>query len=176
MKKILLPYLYAILFIALICFACNKHENVAQITEKENHTTQQTATWIYAQDAKTWLMKLLFLTGHDVTVCGGKCMKLFGEYGHIDCRGFGNACSNTVVGRLVRDEEDNYYLILTEHEALGDYLEYHFPDRSLFITNPQNNTELWINIHEQILCRDSAGMPFIIQDIWFSEEPELDNL
>jgi hypothetical protein len=167
------------LVVTLICFSCNKNDvdtppGIATHPES-NEQKRNEATWIKDESKATWLMRLLFFTGHSIEVCGGQCVKILGEFGHIDCRGFGDACSNVTRAHLSMDESGNYTLILEDPDIFGEYLEFDFPSRSLFITNPQNATELWLNIQEQLLVRENFELSFKIQDVWFSEDPELDN-
>jgi hypothetical protein len=174
MKKNLFSGFMVMFIVALIFFSCKKNDVITphDIIE-DTKTKQNEATWVYDHDSKGWLMRLLFLCGHDISLCGGACMKILGEYGHIDCRGFGDACANSVRARIEIDENDNYFLVILDLDVWGDDLEYLFPDRSFYITNPQDNTELWLNVNEQILLREATDLPFIIEEVWFSEEPEL---
>jgi hypothetical protein len=99
-----------------------------------------------------------------------------GQWYHVDCRGFGNTCHLIEKGMLTLDEETNeFYFTFLDIEALGEDLDYPFPDRSFLITNPLNDTDLWLNMPEQILQRICDSLPFVIHDIWFSEEQELQN-
>ena len=166
----------AIFFFAAICFSCNKLDVITppEISDNDNQKRNE-ATWIFDNNSKGWFLKLLYFSGHDISQCGGKCIKAFGDYGHIDCRGFGDACANAVRA-IISSNGDGFYTITFEDaEEFGDDLEYLFPDRSFFITNPQNPEELWLNIQEQLLLRDSLNHPFIVYDAWFSEEQELEN-
>jgi len=179
MKKFQNSCFMVMFILTFIFFSCNKTDVITSPDLKNNSESDtqklNEATWTCDNNSKSWFLKLLFLAGHTIDKCGGKCVKIFGEYGHIDCRGFGDACANAVAARLEMDE-NGYYLVLTDPDALGEYLEFDFPDRSLFITNPQNNTDLWLNIQEQVLSRESFELPFIIHEVWFSENPELENL
>ena len=104
-------------------------------------------------------------------------MKIFGQFAHMDCRGYGNICKLGFQAEFetINNPDNEIILIVSDIDSLGQDLEYPFPNRTLFITNPQNNTDLWLNIPEQILTREDLEQNFIIYDAWFSEEPELEN-
>jgi len=183
MKKNQNLYFLVMLMLTFIIFSCNKSEIISSTNPLPNDglddSKRNEATWISndIDGSKGWLIKLKIFIGHTEDQCGGKCIKFFGQCGHMDCRGIGNTCSNVVKVMLYVGEGGiESMLILTEPDAFGNDLEFQFPDRSLFITNPQNSEELWLNIPEQILVRTSSEEPFVLYDIWFSEESELDNL
>jgi hypothetical protein len=141
---------------------------------------QNVATWLpsASKDLNNKPFRLKFLTGHTVDQCGGKCMKVFGVYLHIDCVGFGYVCNHTAASRLITTEEEEGgvdFSLALDSDDLGPFLEYPFPNRTFLITNPENNTDLWLNIPEQTLTRNDYDEPFIIHNIWFSENPELKN-
>jgi len=161
---------------AFIMLSCNKSEVITSSeNEGDNNLQRNEATWISKGDqSKLWWFRIKFLIGHTATDCGNKCVKIFGEFGHIDCMGFGNICNRSVTATLVQ-EGGCFKLVLDDPDGLGEDLDFSMPDRSLYITNPLNSTDLWLNIPEQTLLRDNNGVPFEILDIWFSEEPELEN-
>jgi len=184
MKKFIfyLAVMFAIVFFAS---SCNKNDVITSSglltnNESNDEPKQNVATWISSNEnhAKFWYMKISISIGHNASDCGNKCVKLLGEQGHADCRGFGNICSKIVdVGVEYSSGQNGEGIILTlfDTDVFGETLDFDFPERTFFITNPQNNTDLWLNIPEQLLLRDSIGLPFVIRDIWFSEEPELEN-
>jgi len=179
MKKLNLLVMFAIVLIAI---SCNKSEVVTSTTKNEgnDYPKQNYATWISSSEnqSKFWYLKIAITIGHNASDCGNKCVKIFGEQGHIDCRGFGNVCTKIVdvgVQFSMGQNGEDIMLILNDTDVFGETLVYDFPDRTFFITNPLNNKDLWLNVPEQLLLRDSIGLPFVIRDIWFSEEPELEN-
>ena len=175
-------FLVAIAFTLLI-FSCNKNDrddSANKPSENDpNLLKRNEATWITLPDQnnpKKWSINLKIYVGHTINQCGGKCVKIFWEYTHIDCRGFGNVCNYSFSSELSLDTQTgDYELVIINPEELGDFDEFQLPDRCLYITNPQNNTDLWLNIPEQILIQQPSKQPVIIHDIWFSEEPELEN-
>jgi hypothetical protein len=178
MKKFKIFYLLVFFAIIFIANSCKKNEVITSSGNESNDDLKQnTATWISGGDghSKWWLFNLTIKIGHLASDCGNSCVKIFGHLGHIDCRGFGHVCNHIAVARLIQDSGGVFMLVLEDPDAFGYDLDFQFPDRTLFITNPQNNTDLWLNIPEQTLLRDNNGIPFVIQDIWFSEEPELEN-
>jgi hypothetical protein len=179
MKKIQFSCVTAIFFFAVIFLSCNKLDVITPPATNGNpggdDLKRNEATWVYDNNSKKWLMRLLYFSGHEITQCGNACVKVLGEWGHIDCRGFGDACASSKKVSLSSNGDGFYTLTLEDPFGFGEDLEYQFPERSFFVTNPQNSKELWLNIHEQLLVRDSLNLPFIIQDAWFSEEQELEN-
>jgi len=172
---------FLVLFaILLVAFSCNKREvitssNLSSDDEIVN-PKQNEATWIISSDgqSKGMGLQLAFFIGHTAVQCGNSCVKIFGQLGHIDCRGFGNVCNHIASVKLV-DGGGALKLVFDDPDDLGDDLDFLFPDRTLQITNPQNNKDFWLNIPEQVLLRENNNVPFEILDIWFSEEPELEN-
>ena len=177
MKKIQFSYFLVAFMLTTLLFACNKGEVKPKDEPEIENKKRNEVTWISKQDgSKGWLGYFKIMVGHTVDQCGGCCMKLFWECAHADCRGFGSVCEVLKRASVVETETPGeYMLIFEDSDALGDDLEYPFPDRSLFITNPLNPNELWMNIPEQVAVRDSVSVPFILYDVWFSEEQELDN-
>jgi hypothetical protein len=177
MKKFNLFYLLTFIAIIFIVSSCSKSEVITSSgTENTENLKENTATWISSSDgqSKWWFFKLSIKIGHLVTDCNNSCIMIMGELGHADCMGYGRVCNRTANAMLVQDGS-SFSLVLEDPEAFGYDLNFQFPDRTLFITNPQNNTDLWLNIPEQTLLRDHNGVSFMIQNIWFSEEPELEN-
>jgi hypothetical protein len=180
MKKFIffnLLVMYAIVFFVI---SCNKSEVITSNSKNEGNDefNLNEATWVSSSenDSKFWYLKMLISVGHTAAQCGNKCVKILGELGHIDCRGYGNACTKIVDAYCsLYQEGGGFMLTLVDTTVFGKTLDFDFPDRTLFITNPLNNTDLWLNIPEQLLVRDSIGVFFVIHDIWFSEEPELEN-
>jgi len=175
MKNLLFLCFMAVFIFSFTFFSCSKNE-IGSFTNTENDNPKRNeATWISSNHSKGLDIKIKIFVGHTASECGGKCIKIFGEYGHADCRGFGNTCNLTTSAHF-SNQNGAFVLILTDPNAFGAFLDFHFPDRSLFITNPQNSNELWLNIPEQLLIKDDEEDVFIIHDIWFSEEAELENL
>ena len=182
MKKFQFSCFLAIFIIALFTHSCKKTDLIPSFdpsTIMENdEENQNEVTWIHPDSTKGfgWLIKLKLYIGHTAEQCGGKCIKILGVWGHVDCRGFGDVCRLVSKGILTLNEETNeYYFTFTDADALGEDLDYNLPDRSFRITNPLNNEDLWLNAPEQILQRICDTLPFVIHDIWFSEEQELEN-
>jgi hypothetical protein len=182
MKKFQFSCFLAIILIALFFYSCKKTDialasDLPVIIEQDEINLNE-ATWINSDNTKYfhWLLKLKLAVGHTASQCGNSCIYIFGEWGHVDCRGMGNVCSNISRGMLTLNEEtDEYYFTFLDADALGEDLDYNFPDRSFRITNPLNNEDLWLNAPEQILQRICDTLPFVIHDIWFSEVQELEN-
>jgi hypothetical protein len=174
------------LVIFLIVFACTKNETVLPSdlnTNNENIDPKQNeATWISSDGAPkrygsyVGSLSIKIYVGHTAAQCGGRCVKILGEPMHLDCRGFGNICNHVAEVQLYEDPlNGELMLILTDDEMFGDLEIFPFPDRSFYITNPQNNLEFWLNVPEQILMKDSSEMEIIIRNAWFSEGQELEN-
>jgi len=181
MKKFNLFNFLLLFAIFIITFSCNKNDTkisstVVSDNEGNDNFRENEATWITSGEAnsKWWLLKIVMRIGHTIDQCGGKCVKIFGELGHIDCRGYGNVCNHVVIAQLVQST-GGLMLVLEDPDSFGDDLDFFLPDRTFYITNPLNNSDLWLNIPEQVLTRTNSELPFEILDIWFSEEPELEN-
>jgi len=161
-----------------IIFSCSKNEIASSsdsFPDTENDDPKRNeATWVSSNHSKDLGFRIKIFIGHTVSECGNKCVKIFGEYGHIDCRGFGNVCNYTFSAQL-SNQGGTPMLIISDPDTFGEFLDFHFPDRSLFITNPQNSNELWLNIPEQLLVKEGEEGTFVIHNIWFSEEAELEN-
>jgi len=182
MKKFKLSYCLATIVAIFFFFSCKKIEtNPAPEPTSSVESVEETrneATWISSDNSKhlSGTMSLSLFLGHTASQCGGSCIKILGVWTHLDCRGFGNVCKNMVKCSLSTDEETGEVILtITDSDALGADFDFDFPDRSLFITNPLNNTDFWLNIPEQVLLRENEEEPFIIHNIWFSEEQELEN-
>jgi len=180
MKKFQFFSFITLLFACVFILSCNKSDVISSqdlsLDAENDDLKQNEATWLNIGSQKGLGIGLKIFVGHTVQQCGGKCMKIFGEYGHIDCRGYGNVCNYSVIAYCsVGSDPDYMTLTLTDPNAFGEDLEYQLPDRSFLITNPKNNTEFWLNLPEQILERTDQETPFVIQNIWFSEEQELEN-
>jgi hypothetical protein len=181
MKKFNLFCFLAIFIIALFFISCKKTDLISNqpTTTESDGSKENEATWLNPDvNSKYWtgFLKLRIAVGHTVDQCGNHCIYAFGEWGHADCRGFGNVCKSISKGMLTYDDEfDEFYFTFLEPNALGEELDFLFPDRSFYITNPLNNNDLWLNVPEQLLERISDSIPFTIHDIWFSEEQELEN-
>ncbi|MDR0207391.1 MAG: hypothetical protein LBI45_09075 [Bacteroidales bacterium] len=178
MKKVQFSYLLIAFTLTTLLFACIKGEVKPKEEPEIENQKRNEATWITNHDgSKGWLAFLKIMVGHTYEQCGGTCVKLFWEWTHIDCRGFGSVCESLKKAQIVEgDTPGEYMIIFIDSDALGEDLEYPFPDRSLYITNPVNNNELWMNIPEQITIRGDVNEPFTLYDMWFSEEQELENL
>ena len=179
MKK--LGFIAAFSF-AIVSFSCTKHDTIlpsnSLANDETSHLKRNEATIIFREGSRGPWYDLRFAVGHTAQQCGGKCIKLFGEYTHVNCVGFGNVCNYRVIVSVDEDGtiSGNFKLTTSDVNALGSSLIFPFPDRSLMITNPQNNTDLWLNIPEQVLQRNNENESFIFHDAWFSENAELVNL
>lgn len=180
MKKIQFSSLLVVIVYTAIFFGCNKSDQVSSELFNKDNQKQNEVTWFDPVENNVkgwaWWVKLRIFIGHTSADCGNSCMKVFGEYTHVDCRGYGSVCE--ALRDAIIAEGDNpgeYTLTFVDNDALCEDLEYQFPDRSLFVTNPQRSNELWMNIPEQKLIRTNVDEPFILKLIWFSELQELEN-
>jgi len=181
MKKITIINLLLIFLFSLFVFSCKKIDENSlpdfNPDNENNYLKRNEATWISSNNSsKGFWLNLKIYVGHTAEQCGGRCVKLFGKPMHIDCRGIGHICERLITVELQTNENNELMLILSDEDIFAEYDIFPFPDRSLCITNPQNNDDLWLNIPEQILLKDSTFLKVIIENIWFSEEPELENI
>ena len=177
MKKFKTTCLFMVFALFAIICACDKSEKVTFSDLNINNQKQNEATWIHRNDGSKGLpISLKFVIGHTANQCGNACMMIFGQLVHVDCRGFGNICNHTVSAEVFDDLVNNELTLkIIGDDIFGEFEIFPFPDRCFYITNPQNNLELWLNIPEQVLLKDSSGTEIVIYDAWFYEEPELEN-
>ena len=168
-------YLLAI-FAFFFSFSCNKSDLIVTQDQNISISKNNEATWILDSNidhSKQLKIRLKIFLGHTIDQCGGRCIKLFGQYGHIDCIGFGNICNHIIDCELSEDLDEFFSLKFEKIDISDSFDEFIFPNRSLFITNPQNNIDLWLNIPEQLIINDSLRLHLMIHDVWFSENAEL---
>ena len=182
MKKLFFFGIICVLAFLTTFLCCNKNDQMLTLSGLSNSgddtIKQNEATWIYEgqNQSKATGIRLKIFIGHTADQCGGKCIKIFGHYGHIDCRGFGYVCNFKGKGKVLQaPDSESFMLTLSPPNIFGNDLDFDFPDRSIFITNPQNNEELWLNIPEQFLERSDTTECYTVRDAWFSENPELKN-
>jgi len=180
MKKNQFFSFITLLMVGIFIFSCNKSEDIAfkeSLSNTENDNLQRNeATWISIGSEKDMGFAFRLFVGHTKEECGGSCIGFFGQTGHVDCRGFGTNCKYKASAYYtVGQDPDDLQLTLIEVDVFGTDLEYPIPDRSFYITNPLNNTDLWLNLPSQLLVRTNSNEPFVIYNTWFSEEQELDN-
>ena len=173
MKKLFIFCLFILTTTIFSAFKCGKDVKTPSDDLKKNE-----ATWVRLEEDTTFFkyLEISVSIGHTAADCGNKCVKILGEQGHADCRGFGNACTRVFNARFLPGQlgEVNK-LVLIDTELFGNFLEFHLPDRTFFISNPLNNSDIWLNIPDQLLVRENTNEPFVVHGIWFSEEPELEN-
>jgi hypothetical protein len=181
MKNFKISCLLTVFVLAFI-ISCDKSEGSSTSdlnTNTENSDLKQNeATWISSNDnsKESSLIRIKIFLGHTAADCGNACVKIFGEPVHLDCRGTGNVCNHNVTVRVSEETTNGEFMLtLTDEDAFGDFEIFPFPNRTLRITNPQNNSELWLNIPEQTLLKNNSDKEIIIYDAWFSEMPELEN-
>jgi len=178
MKKIKNSCFLLVFALVLIVASCSKNEEVSpsNANTEINDAKRNEATWILGSDNSKGLWAILrFMVGHTEEQCGGKCLMIFGENYHADCRGFGSICERTFKVALSEDTYNELRLVVWDEDEFDDLDFDSFPDRSLYITNPLNSNEQWLNIPEQIIFKDSALLQAIIYNIWFSEDPAFEN-
>ena len=180
MKKNHFYFLLIVLAISIIASSCTKNETTVSSDLPPNDESadqnQNEATWISLNKGTDAYVgfSIKVAVGHTSSECGGECIKFLGQCFHLDCRGFGSTC--TLNGKVMMDSATNSYTLTTiDYFMFGETLDFQFPDRSLLITNPQNSTDLWLNIPEQVLIRSNYNNPFTLYNVWFSEEPDLEN-
>lgn len=110
--------------------------------------------------------------GHDAKGCSG-CILNRGKYIHVDCQGYGTACStiatvslNTIGSSLTATTMDTFGLTNLDFFAM--------PDRSLDYMD-ENNNKIYLNIPAQTVYRDSTTLQFTFTGLYFSTAPAYNN-
>lgn len=161
MKK---NYLLLIL-ISFIISSCDKHD-VAESGEKGGGNcavpvsgNSKSAAGVYS---------IYVMTGHPAAGCDG-CVVYAGQPIHVDCVGYGNACSRQASVSLSLQQNDKFQAVtLNEYDLTSDDL-FFMPDRSLLVELINGGKEeLWLNIPEQLSARDAGTGMFTFNDLFFT--------
>ena len=166
MKKALTLTLLA----ALLLYACEKEEN-------QTATQEQTLNRVVALsgNAKTGNSTHLFAMsmGHSSKDCKG-CVMMDGHRIHINCMGAGDECAYTFavqlqqIGTAVTATTTDTFDLTSEDFFL-------MPDRSLYYGKDEKGNDIYLNIPEQMVYRDTATLQFTFTGLFFSETAAYSN-
>lgn len=166
MKKVLTLTLLA----ALLLGACEKVEN-------QTATQEQTLNRVVALsgNAKTGNSTHLFAMsmGHSSKDCKG-CVMMDGHRIHINCMGAGGECAYTFavqlqqIGTAVTATTTDTFDLTSEDFFL-------MPDRSLYYGKDEKGNDIYLNIPEQQVNRDSLTLQFTFTGLFFSETAAYSN-
>lgn len=149
----------------LICLAvctisCQKAQDVQQYHES--------TALLVESNAKSSFYSISVSLGHLASECKGRCVYSDGQWYHFDCMGFGNACSARADVNLVENSNNNYSATTTDSLALTNEELFNMPSRSLFVGYDDKNNEVWLNIPEQLVYRDSVSKQFTFTNLYYS--------
>lgn len=167
MKKALTLTLLA----ALLLGACEKEE-------KQTATYKQTRNRVItlSNDEKTGSSTCLLTLGlgHSGKDCNG-CVMVRGHLIHVNCMGTGDDCLTTAtvqlqqIGTAVTATTTNTFDLTSEDFFL-------MPDRSLYYGKDEKGNDIYLNIPEQQVNRDSLTLQFTFTGLFFSETAAYNNI
>lgn len=166
MKKVLTLTLLA----ALLLGACEKEEN-------QTATYEQTRNRVIAlpNDEKTGSLTYLLALGlgHSGKDCKG-CVMMDGHRIHINCMGAGDECAYTFAVQL---QQIGTAVTATTTDTFDLTSEDFFlvPDRSLYYGKDEKGNDIYLNIPEQQVNRDSLTLQFTFTGLFFSETAAYSN-
>jgi hypothetical protein len=167
-----------LLFCCII--SCNeKDEGVSQIQpEEQNFATRMDIPKGYGDYGNDDYYQLTFKVGHHIDSCKNSCILIWGIVGHIDCMGYGDACSLTLFGSLcpptdgIVSKTFSFEVDKTTHSELENIKTtgFEMPARSLKLTQTHKGYN-YMNIPAQWVERVDSTKRFLIQDITLSNTP-----
>jgi hypothetical protein len=112
--------------------------------------------------------------GHHSSDCKGQCIKINGTPTHVDCLGFGHYCP---LVSSVSLHQTGTAITATTTDTFGLTSQDFFlmPDRSLYFYTDESNNNVYLNIPEQMVYRDTATLQFTFTGLFFTNVPEYSN-
>ena len=155
--------------------ACNKNEiSVCNDPKPENYATVGSSS--AKEGGKP--IEITFTAGHDGSECNYSCIVSNGIPGHVDCQGWGDACTITIrlwpigggqpKGETFSAVVDTVWSLTTE-----DF--FNMPNRSLAVLEAPSESETFLNIPAQLVFRDTTTQQFTFTGLFFSDAPEYTN-
>lgn len=117
---------------------------------------------------------LLSQIGHDAKTCNG-CVWDGGKMVHENCMGDGHYCAFAAavqldqVGDIITATTTDTFDLTSEDFFL-------MPDRSLYCGKDEKGNDIYLNIPEQQVNRDSVTLQFTFMGLFFSETAAYSNL
>ena len=151
----------------LIAVSCQKKKEILVSSEQTNYI-------VGVHNATKTNQEFLMVTdiGHDGTKCPG-CVLRFGEWIHIDCQGYGNACRVSANMTLYVGGSD-LYAVTTDTFGLTDQSYFNMPARSLS-TEDEKGQPVYLNIPAQLVYRDSSTLQFTFTGLYYTTNAAYDN-
>lgn len=147
---------------------CNKAEK----TQMQFHDS--TAVLLNS-DAKGSNYSIVIAIGHHISECGGRCVRVNGQWCHFDCMSYGNVCAISTVVNLIQNSGNNYTATTLDSTALTNEDFFNMPSRSLFVEYDEKNNEVWLNISAQLVFRDSTTRQFTFTNLFYSNSAYFTN-
>ena len=167
MKKALTLTLLA----ALLLYACEKED-----TQTVTHEQSLNRVVALSGNAKTGNSTHLFAMsmGHSSKDCKG-CVMMDGHRIHINCMGAGDECAYTFAVQL---QQIGTAVTATTTDTFDLTSEDFFlvPDRSLYYGKDEKGNDIYLNIPEQQVNRDSLTLQFTFTGLFFSETAAYNNI
>lgn len=167
MKKALTLTLLA----ALLLGACEKED-----TQTVTHEQSLNRVIALPDDGKTGNSTALLAMeiGHRSNDCKG-CIIMNGHVFHIDCMGNGNYCAAIATVQL---QQIGTAVTATTTDTFDLTSEDFFlvPDRSLYYGKDEKGNDIYLNIPEQQVNRDSLTLQFTFTGLFFSETAAYSNI
>ena len=167
MKKLLTFTLLA----ALLLGACEKEENQ---TATQGQTLNRVILLPDKEKTGAPSIILALTMGHSSKDCKG-CIMIDGHIFHVDCMGNGNYCATIAavqlqqIGTAVTATTTDTFDLTSEDFFL-------MPDRSLYCGKDEKGNDIYLNIPEQQVNRDSVTLQFTFMGLFFSETAAYSNL
>lgn len=167
MKKI--QFLFVIL-LALVMVSCMDQENQTLNTNPTTNAGTITCDEHDHGNLEKGFFSGKVAIGHTATDCNNSCVYVNGKYGHIDCQGYGSACSLKQKLSLKSDGDGTYLATTLNAEELTALDFFNMPDRSIYAGLDENNMEIWINIPAQLSYKDVKSQQFTFKDVFITEK------
>ena len=149
--------------LCLVLSLCTCHK-----TEKMQTSVHESTAILLNSDTKGSNYAIIVALGHHISECGGKCVCVNGKLCHYDCMGDGNACAASANVNLVQISGNSYTATTLDSTALTNEDFFNMPARSLFVEYDEKNNEVWMNIPEQVVFRDSVSRQFTFTNLYYS--------
>ena len=168
MKKYILFSFIAILF-SVFSSSCTKQERSIA------YDTENTAFVVPDQRKTGVLYSISVQVGHTAAQCPNGCIHLPGGSYHVDCQGWGNACTQSASLFVVPVAPSLFTGTTQDSTDLTGEEFFNMPDRSLYL-GLDGGKPLWLNIPAQLSIRDSVTRVFTFSGLYYSSKQVYQNL
>lgn len=167
MKKI--QFLFVIL-LALVMVSCMDQENQTLNTNPTANTGTITCDEHDHGDMEKGIFNGKLSFGHKASECNNSCVYVNGKPGHVDCQGYGSACTMNQRFTLKNNGDGTYLATTLNAEELTALDLFNMPNRSIYAGLDENNMEIWINIPAQLSYKDTTSQQFTFKDVFITEK------